>query len=320
MRHGIVSNEYMSSSGQFHVDRGIFYDWTAEDRPWCSLALWLYIISRGQYKDTTVTYLGHQFSLSRGQLVTSASHLCKVAGWTRQRLRTFLLRCVKDGKITMTGGKKGTVLTILNYDKWQSPHFNLERVFDEQPTLQPTLQPSSSKSTTGDMPHEQPTLQPTLQPQSIYSDQYQQCSVSTSTKDKEGGLPQKSKGKGKTPVIIWDALSLQFSGIDDNARARLALAYPKADVDRCIEVMRSWLIKRGDNPHKSYWKSLCSIAEDPQNQKKGLGIEQDFYGQKYRISYDSQSEPLFEAPKKRKHPDIPAAIQGALAKVSGDDD
>jgi hypothetical protein len=84
--------------------------------------------------------------------------------------------------------------------------------------------------------------------------------------------------------------------------------------------MRSWLIKRGDNPHKSYWKSLCSIAEDPQNQKKGLGIEQDFYGQKYRISYDSQSEPLFEAPKKRKHPDIPAAIQGALAKVSGDDD
>lgn len=318
MRHGVVSSKYMSSSGCFQVDRGIFYDWTADDKPWCALVVWVYIISRGQYQDTAVTYHGREFKLMRGQCILSEAHLCRMSGWTRKRLRVFLARCQKENQIALVSTPMGTVFTIVNYDKWQSPRAGFERVFDEGPTKGPTKGPTLTQSTTDDIANQGPTRGPTKGPTSIEGTKYLRSLVFK--KDKEGDSSKKSKGASKTPVITWDVSSLQFSGIDDVTRARLALAYPNADVDRCIEVMRGWLIKRGDNPHKSYWKSLCSIAEDPQNQKKGLGIEQDFYGTKYRISYDSQSEPLFEVPKKRKHPAVPAAIANALEKVSADDD
>lgn len=113
----------MSSSGQFHIDRGIFFDSLADDRPWCSIAMWIYLISRAQFKPTSLTFRGHHFDLERGQLTTTLNQLCDVAGWTKKRLRIFLAKCVKDGKITTQGLPRAVIISIVNYDKWQAPVF-----------------------------------------------------------------------------------------------------------------------------------------------------------------------------------------------------
>jgi hypothetical protein len=150
----------MSSNGKFRVDRRTFDDWTAEEKPWCALALWIYMIGRAQFKRTPITYRHHSFFLDRGQFVTSESHLCKAAGWTRKRLRIFLSRCQKDGKIVSAGTWNGTVITIVNYDKWQSP------VSTKGPTST-QLQPSVTPSVGPKGPTKGPTstqLQPSVTP------------------------------------------------------------------------------------------------------------------------------------------------------------
>lgn len=82
-------------------------------RPIQPFAAWHWMIARANYASTR---------LERGQLVVGREHLALEWQWSEQNVRTFLknLRAhdmVRSNQIT---NQKGTLLTICNYDKYQS--------------------------------------------------------------------------------------------------------------------------------------------------------------------------------------------------------
>lgn len=117
--------------------------------PWPPMAVWLWMVAQAAHKPHSLRV--HGFGLNatikvrRGQLVLAQRRLAEVANWTRKQVRAFYLRLEQAGMITIDTGEarcdengqlslavesadrgpregpnKVTVLTICNYDKYQS--------------------------------------------------------------------------------------------------------------------------------------------------------------------------------------------------------
>lgn len=66
-----------------------------------------------------------------GQIVTSSFHLSAETGLTRQQVRTALDKLKKTGEINQRTTSQYTIITILNWDKWQKDN---QQITNEQPT------------------------------------------------------------------------------------------------------------------------------------------------------------------------------------------
>lgn len=64
-------------------------------------------------------------TIKRGQLITSLSHLAKDTGMTVQNVRTSLKKLKSTQEITYTSTSKYTLVSIVNYDKFQSEDIKL---------------------------------------------------------------------------------------------------------------------------------------------------------------------------------------------------
>jgi len=109
--------------------------------------------------------------------------------------------------------------------------------------------------------------------------------------------------------------------ITDPARSRLESDWPDIDLEVELKKSAGWALDNSAKPIKNGLSFLSRWLSKPSCQRKrGIGIEQDFYGKKYRIlgGDDNQELPLTDSPK-RKQPKVPPAIRDALTKVSGDE-
>ena len=57
--------------------------------------------------------------LMPGQLITSQPHLVKETGLTRQNIRTALKKIEKTGEITTKATNQFTIVTVVNWGKYQ---------------------------------------------------------------------------------------------------------------------------------------------------------------------------------------------------------
>ncbi len=77
-------------------------------------------------------------TIERGQFVTSTSNLAKEIGVGVQAIRTCINRLKSTSEITSQSTSRFTILTICNYDSYQS---------EENPTNKPTNKPSNKRLT-----------------------------------------------------------------------------------------------------------------------------------------------------------------------------
>jgi phage replication O-like protein O len=75
--------------------------------------------------------------------------------------------------------------------------------------------------------------------------------------------PQLVHHKFKIPHVVFDPMTLQLSGIDDEARRAFSAACPKANLDDCLERLKAWIIKKGV-AYENYWRTLCTIGSGDQ--------------------------------------------------------
>jgi hypothetical protein len=91
-----------------------------DDGPISEREAWLWLIENAAWKDMTRrTGQGGVVSLERGQLHISLAGLATAWKWSIKRVRGFLERLGKSGKLGTVTDKRGTVLTITNYRKYQ---------------------------------------------------------------------------------------------------------------------------------------------------------------------------------------------------------
>lgn len=89
----------------------VFSDWEA----------WLWLLENAAWKPRTrFNAKGEEIHLERGQMHVSLSSLASVFGWSKKRVRTFLGRIERVSKVVTKRAQSGTLLTICNYDEYQS--------------------------------------------------------------------------------------------------------------------------------------------------------------------------------------------------------
>src|SRR5690554_932939 len=87
---------------------------------------WLWLIANAAWKDHRTRTRGGMVELKRGQVMAGTEYLAGVWGWSRKKVRTFLGELEAEGMIEKGPAKNqyATILTICNYDKYQTPAEN----------------------------------------------------------------------------------------------------------------------------------------------------------------------------------------------------
>lgn len=100
-------------------------------------SIFLHLILRANHIEAS--FMGQ--IIKRGQLITSQERLAEELGLSRQQVRTGLKKLEKTEEITILSANKGTLITVNNYDLYQSN--------DNRTTNLPTnYQPGYSKKST----------------------------------------------------------------------------------------------------------------------------------------------------------------------------
>lgn len=80
---------------------------------------WMYLIAHANYKNGTIRTSGKIINVGRGQIHTTIRYLALVFQWDKNTVMRFLNNLEKMGMITQNKSASGTLLTIVNYNKYQ---------------------------------------------------------------------------------------------------------------------------------------------------------------------------------------------------------
>jgi hypothetical protein len=93
--------------------------WLSE--PFTKSQAWVDLFVNANHKDGTIWLVGTEIKVKRGQIAWSEVTMSKRWKWSRNKVRRFLKWLSDDGKtIQQTIQQRTTILTLVNYEKWQS--------------------------------------------------------------------------------------------------------------------------------------------------------------------------------------------------------
>ncbi|MEI7636341.1 MAG: hypothetical protein WCJ37_03495 [Syntrophus sp. (in: bacteria)] len=92
----------------------------SERKPWCDGYAWSYLYSRANFRPTIVNFRNQYIPVERGQFVTSKSKLQAIFGWSKKRTNSFLTSLEVGGMSAIRTTNRFIIITIRNYDKFQS--------------------------------------------------------------------------------------------------------------------------------------------------------------------------------------------------------
>jgi hypothetical protein len=243
------------------VSREVFYHELANDKPWSRLCVWIYLVAMASTGERTVQFRGHDYFLKRGQLTISQGDLEDRAGWSRERVRSFFRYLTQKGMIEVFTSRVCSVITVLNYGKWQGDCQAVIRQKNNQVNNHSNNQENDTLGEpigcTNNLIHNQGN--------NTQNKKYQEVSLRIKEKytDKDSVVTQKRMNT-KVPLLTFDPPTQSVVGELEEAEQRFTAAFPKSDFKEVMEKMRVWIVKRG-NPHKTYWKTLCTIASGNTN-------------------------------------------------------
>ena len=105
-----------------------------------SVFIYLLLIARRE------SGIWHGISVEMGQAITSRDKIAKATGLSEQQVRTSLERLKSTNEITIKSTNKFTLVTIINYESYQSDGNY------QQPANQPTIQPTNNQQITNKQP------------------------------------------------------------------------------------------------------------------------------------------------------------------------
>ena len=127
----------MTERGYIALARGVLgHPIVGARNPYSDLEAWLWMLFEASWKPRRVRVTNGRsagfLQLARGQLSHSRSYMAKAWGWSEKRVRTFLYRLEKDRQIVRQTGHLQTVITVCNYEFYQSPTMTRGRQSDQQ--------------------------------------------------------------------------------------------------------------------------------------------------------------------------------------------
>lgn len=110
----------MSERGFFAIDRGVWDHPLFAKEKFSEREAWLWMLSAAAWADTRVRVGKSVIELRRGQLVFATRFLAEKWMWAHSKVVRYLNRLKSDTMIDTEPKREATLITICNYEKYQS--------------------------------------------------------------------------------------------------------------------------------------------------------------------------------------------------------
>lgn len=94
--------------------------WSETEEPFDWRSAFIHVLLSANWKKGISRRCGHTIMIDRGQYLTSIRKLMSTFHWSRKRVENWIEGMTTYGMLTSHSVGFGTVLTIVNYDKYQS--------------------------------------------------------------------------------------------------------------------------------------------------------------------------------------------------------
>ena len=94
--------------------------WSDGDRPFDALHAWIDLIMMMNHADNKVMFSGRMVTVKRGSRITSLRILSQRWKWSIHKVSDFLNMLENEGMISQKRDSKKTLVTLINYDIYQS--------------------------------------------------------------------------------------------------------------------------------------------------------------------------------------------------------
>lgn len=105
--------------GWISIHRTLQNHFLWEDKPFSKGQAWIDLLLLVNHSDNKIMIGNEVINVERGSHITSEIKLMKRWGWSKSKVRNFLLLLENDSMIVKKTDSKKTTLTICNYDVWQ---------------------------------------------------------------------------------------------------------------------------------------------------------------------------------------------------------
>ncbi|EOA9369478.1 TPA: DnaD domain protein [Staphylococcus aureus] len=139
-------------TGWISIDRSIQNHWLfKEKRTFSKFEAWIYLLMEANHSKVKVPIGNQIVTVERGQRLTSILTLSDLFNWSRFKVKTFLDLLESDGMLEVKTTSKYTLITIVNYDFYQSEQGRNQHQNDIKPTSkqhQSNINPTSKQHQT----------------------------------------------------------------------------------------------------------------------------------------------------------------------------
>jgi len=126
----------MKNKGWTKLYRAQFVHWVSERKPWCDSFAWCYLYSQANHKPGVVNFRNEYIEIKRGQFLTSKLKLREIFGWSYKRTSSYLKALENDKMCTIRTTNRYIIITIVNYELYQSKEGDGVEQKVERPTEQ----------------------------------------------------------------------------------------------------------------------------------------------------------------------------------------
>lgn len=115
-----------NNNGWIRLARGVLdHPTVGAGKHYCELEAWLWLLFEAAFKPRRVRLTSGRavevLELKRGQVAHSLRYMATAWGWSDKKVRTFLYRLKMDRQIDAQTGHLQTVITLCNYERYQTP-------------------------------------------------------------------------------------------------------------------------------------------------------------------------------------------------------
>ncbi|HIE1935647.1 TPA: DnaD domain protein [Staphylococcus aureus] len=139
-------------TGWISIDRSIQNHWLfKEKRTFSKFEAWIYLLMEANHSKAKVPIGNQIVTVERGRRLTSILTLSDLFNWSRFKVKTFLDLLESDGMLEVKTTSKYTLITIVNYDFYQSEQGRNQHQNDIKPTSkqhQSNINPTSKQHQT----------------------------------------------------------------------------------------------------------------------------------------------------------------------------
>lgn len=105
------------TQGWIKTYRNILDHWVWQDP--MSFRCWMYILLKANHSEKKIMFDGSLMTINRGQLLTSVRKLSDEMGCSKNKINKIIGTLLEDNMITVKRTHRGTLLTVINYGKYQ---------------------------------------------------------------------------------------------------------------------------------------------------------------------------------------------------------